>query len=299
MYRFNKLLVAVDFSSTDHAVLAYASHISRLAGSSRIYFAHVAENFELPEKIREKYPALAEPLDEFALKRMKELTEQFFTDQDRLDLVYEVSEGEQISNLLRLIKIKDIDLVLVGKSGDDALGEKLARKAPCSVLIIPDGTQPFYHQVTVAADFSNHSLDALDVARAFSSSAGLKSFNTLHVYDVPSGYYKTGKTFEQFAEIMKNNATQQFVAMMKQLDMKDINPDLELVLDKKPTRAIEQYADISGTDLLILAARGREKGAGILLGSVTEQVIRQAKIPVLAVKKKGAGMDIVDAILNS
>jgi nucleotide-binding universal stress UspA family protein len=302
MYRFNKLLVAVNFNSTDHSVLAYTSHIARLANSAKVYFVHVAENFEIPDEIRMQYPSLIEPLDEYALKRMKELTEKFFSDHKEIDLNFEVSEGEQVSNLLRMIKIKGIDLVLVGKAStpgnDNFLGEKLARKAPCSVMIIPDGTQPIYSSITLACDFSTNSLDAMDVARAFGSSAGLDSFTCLHVYDIPTGYYKTGKTYEEFSEVLKKNAKQQFTKMLKRVDMKDVKPKLELIRDRRPARAIEQYVKNAGVNLLMVGARGRANGAGILLGSITEQLIRMIDIPILAVKKKGTGLDILEAILS-
>jgi nucleotide-binding universal stress UspA family protein len=302
MYRFKKLLVAVNFNETDDSVLAYARHVSRLAKSERIYFAHTAENLEIPQDIRDAYPALIEPVDEFAVKRMQDLADNYFAGNDDTELFFEVLEGDQISNLLRQIKIKDIDLVLVGKSAsaaeDHMFGEKLARKAPCSVLIIPEGTAPVYKNITVACDFSDHSLNALDVGRAFSSSAGLDTFTCLHVYNIPTGYYKTGKTYEEFSEVMKNNANQQFDVVMKKMNMNGYHPELNLMLDSKPARAIDKHIEQSETDLLILGARGRANGAGVLLGSVTERLIQTVDIPVLAVKKKGTGMDILEALLN-
>ncbi len=189
--------------------------LHRKTNSAQVYFLHTTENFEVPEEIREKYPSIVEPLDEFARKRMKELTEQFFAQDNDLNIHFEVIEGEPVNSLLKFIKLHDIDLVLIGKSASgvqfNTLGEKLARKAPCSVMIIPDGTHPAYKNITAACDFSNHSIDALDVTHAFTKSAGLKSFTCLHVYNVPTGYYKTGKSYEQFADIMKNNATHQFI----------------------------------------------------------------------------------------
>lgn len=303
MYRYNKILVALDFASTDHSLLEYAANIARKSNASQVYLIHTSENFEIPQEIKDKYPSIIEPLDEYARQRMTELAEQFFTAKGSINIHVEVVEGETVKSLLQFIKLHDIDLVFVGKAGSgieqNTLGEKLARKAPCSVLIIPDGTHTPYKKVAVACDFSNHSIDALDVTHVFTESAGLKSFNCLHVYDVPTGYYKTGKSYEQFVEIMENNATNQFTAMMKLLDIKDVNPDLELMLDKKPARAIAEYVEISGADLLVMGARGRARGADILLGSVTEQIIQSVNIPVLAVKKKGAGMDLLDVILNS
>jgi len=302
MYRFNKIMIAVNFNSADQSILAYSSHIARLAKSSKIYFVHIAENLEIPSELREQYPSLIEPLDQFALRRMEELARQYFTDQKETEISFEVAEGEQVSNMLRLIKIKDIDLVLVGKnmnsSQDVFLGEKLARKAPCSVLVIPDGTKPIYNDITIACDFSNHSMDAIDIGRAFASSAGLKYFDCLHVFEIPTGYYKTGKTYEEFSDIMKKNSMKQFNEMINKLEMEGIKPELKLVLNSKPARAIEEFIRDSGSDLLIVGARGRANGAGILLGSVTEKLIQTVNIPILAVKKKGAGLDILNAILN-
>jgi len=303
MYRFNRLLVAIDFTAKDHTLISYSRQIAELADSSRIYFVHIAGNLEIPDEIRDKYPAVTEPLDEYAVKKMKTLAADIFDGRPKPELLFEVGEGETVSNLLRQIKIKDIDLVLVGKSGghdaDTAVAEKLARKAPCSVLIIPEGAHPFYKKVVLATDFSNHSLDALDVTGAFTHSAGLDSFTCLHVYNVPTGYYKTGKSYEQFAGIMEKNATDQFMAQMRLVDLKNVNPHLELILDKYPEEKIISYVAEHHSDFLVMGTRGRAGGAGILLGSVTEQVIRKTTIPLLAVKKKGTGLDLLQALLEN
>jgi nucleotide-binding universal stress UspA family protein len=295
-------MIAVNFNSADHSLLAYSSHISKLAKSSKIYFVHFAENLEIPLEIREQYPSLIEPLDEYALRQMEDLAKQYFSDRKDLQMNFEVVEGDQVNNMLRLIKIKDIDLVLVGTNSetphDQYLGEKLARKAPCSVLVVPNGTNPVYKNIVVASDFSDHSLNAMDIGHAFARSAGIKSIDCLHVFDVPSGYYKTGKSYEQFSDIMKSNATKQFEEFIRNLNINGVSSDLKLALDGKPARAIEKYIKDANSDLLIMGARGRANGAGILLGSVTEELIQKINIPLLAVKKKGTGLDIVNAILE-
>jgi len=86
--------------------------------------------------------------------------------------------------------------------------------------------------------------------------------------------------------------------MINKLKMEGVKADLKLALNAKPARAIDQFIKDSGSDLLVVGARGRANGAGILLGSVTEKLIRTVSIPILAVKKKGAGLDILNAILN-
>jgi nucleotide-binding universal stress UspA family protein len=98
---------------------------------------------------------------------------------------------------------------------------------------------------------------------------------------------------------MKNNAMKQYNEMINELKMEGIKPELKLALNGKPAKAIEEHIKNEGSDLLIVGARGRANGAGVLLGSITEKLIQTVSIPVLAVKKKGAGLGILDAILNT
>ena len=70
------------------------------------------------------------------------------------------------------------------------------------------------------------------------------------------------------------------------------------MLEKKPAKAIEEVVKNHNIDLLVIGARGRRAGAGVLLGSVTEHLIKTTTIPILAVKKKGSGLNILEAILK-
>jgi hypothetical protein len=147
------------------------------------------------------------------------------------------------------------------------------------------------------------------VAVAFASAKGIDEIRCLHAYNVPIGYYKTGKSFEQFAEIMKGHAEKNYknflqtevcqigsVCQIK--DLKGIKVTPLFILEKKPAKAIEEVIKNHDIDLLVIGARGRHAGAGVLLGSVTEHQIRTTTVPILAVKKKGTGMNLLDAILN-
>jgi nucleotide-binding universal stress UspA family protein len=49
--------------------------------------------------------------------------------------------------------------------------------------------------------------------------------------------------------------------------------------------------------LIVIGAKGRSLSALVLLGSVTEKLIETTPAPVLAVKKKGAGMGFLEALL--
>ncbi len=81
-------------------------------------------------------------------------------------------------------------------------------------------------------------------------------------------------------------------------DLKGIKVSPLFKLEKKPAKAIEEEINNLEIDLLVIGARGRNAGAGVLLGSVTEHQIKTTTIPILAVKKKGTGMNILEAFLK-
>ncbi|WP_440988870.1 universal stress protein [Haloarchaeobius baliensis] len=55
------------------------------------------------------------------------------------------------------------------------------------------------------------------------------------------------------------------------------------VLQGDPSTTILDYADDRGVDCIVMATRGRSGLTGLLLGSVTDRVVRQSSMPVLAV----------------
>jgi hypothetical protein len=126
---------------------------------------------------------------------------------------------------------------------------------------------------------------------------------------VPTGYYKTGKNYEQFAQIMKGHAEKNYSAFRRKEvcqagsvcqidDLKDIEVVPIFRLEKKVAKAIEEEIKNLDIDLLVIGTRGTHALAGVLLGSVTEHQIRNTTIPILAVKRKGTGLNLLEALLK-
>ena len=53
------------------------------------------------------------------------------------------------------------------------------------------------------------------------------------------------------------------------------------VLEEKASEALLHMADSRDADLIVVGSRGRGRTAELLLGSTSEEVVRQAKVPVL------------------
>ncbi len=303
MHRIKRLLVAVSFANQDGASIRYAAMISSLAQSEKVVFLHVASSVDLPEDILEEYPDLFQPVDEYARGEMEELVHKYFDGHPDTEISYQVVEGSPLIEFLRKAKEEDIDLIVMRKrkepTASGTLFEKLARKAPCSVLFVPEGSKTWFTNILVPVDFSDNSFDALEAAVTIGLAAtGIKEIYCLHVYSVPIGYYKTGKSYEQFAEIMKGHAEKHYEEFIKKLDLKGLTAVPLFKLEKKESRGIEEVIKERGISLVVIGARGRKAGAGVLLGSVTEHLIEATTIPLMAVKKKGTGMSFLDALLK-
>ena len=303
MYRYNRLLVGISFVDQDGSSIRYAGLISRLTQSEKITFLHVASIHDIPEELIAEYPDLYKPVSEYARHEMESLVSKYFDGHPETRIDYEVVEGSHLIEFLRRAKEQEIDLIIMRKrktpSASGTLFEKLARKAPCSVLFVPEGTTAWFTSILVPVDFSQNSMDAMDAAVALASvSKGINEITCLHVYSVPMGYYKTGKTYEQFAKIMKGHAEKSYAEFINKIDLKGITAVPLFHLEKKASKGIEDVINKRERDLVVIGARGRRAAAGVLLGSVAEHLIHTTTSPLLAVKKKGEGMSLLDALLK-
>ena len=83
------------------------------------------------------------------------------------------------------------------------------------------------------------------------------------------------------------------------IDLRGISVAPKFRLNEKEYRGIwEEILEERETNLLVMGARGRKAGAGVLLGSVTERLVHTTTAPLLAVKEKGSNLGILDAILK-
>ncbi len=71
-------------------------------------------------------------------------------------------------------------------------------------------------------------------------------------------------------------------------EVKPEDPDIPVVrqlLTGTPAEEIIRYADHQGVEMIVMATHGRRGLARLLMGSVAESVVRQARCPVLTVKQ--------------
>lgn len=120
-----------------------------------------------------------------------------------------------------------------------------------------------------------------------------------NVYSVPSSWHYSGKTYEEFAEIMKKNAQKNFKKFMKDIDQKDINVEDVYSLDKddNPVNNITDYMAETKPGCVIIGAKGRTATTALFIGSKAEHFVQEnTKTPMLLVRPKGKNEGIIDLI---
>ena len=304
MYRYKRLMVGIPYGSKNSAVIKFVEKISRLANTEKILFLYLDSKCEdIPEDLLKTYPELAPTCDSVRVE-LEELVlvEKNFKSNTSLKLEFDAIKGHPLIELLRRARDDDVDMIMMHRrsdGGDSSFFTKLVRKAPCSVFLIPESRPPDFRRILVPTDFSDNARDAMEVSIAFALASGTREINCLNVYNVPLGYYKTGKSYEEFAEIMKGHAEKAFSEFIGSLDMKGITPVPIFRLQRKEYKGIEdEIMEHDDFDLLVIGSRGRKAAAGVLLGSVTEHLIKESSLPLIAVKRKGENMSFLEALLK-
>jgi nucleotide-binding universal stress UspA family protein len=186
---------------------------------------------------------------------------------------------------------EDVDLVVLGASGDHPIrdmtlgstAEQLSRLAHCPILVARGMPAGAYRQVLVPVDFSDASMQALEMALAIAPDA---SFHLLHCLDLP--YLGRMKVAGVDEEAVINHKARARRDAMDRL-VKIIG---DLPAGTRATFAVEiadvrvellKQARTKGADLIARGKQGQSFIVDTLLGSVTAATLACAQCDVLAV----------------
>lgn len=294
MYNFKRIMVGLDLSLMDKTLIEYTAFLSYYFRPEKIYFVNVQPDLDIPDELRESYPEFDQPKDELIEKELKEKVASFFRDYQDFDIECEVIEGSPRKEMLHWAHVKNIDLFIAGRKkeleGSGMVPRQLARKMSCSILFVPEKVKMSLREILVPIDFSEYCNLALEEATEISKIDQAVKIHLQHAFEVPMGYSKTGKTEEEFAEIMEKHAQ---TRMKKFLEKGNhISDHMVQVFSFNqehisPADLINKTAHEKEVDLIIIGARGRTALTALFLGSVAEKLIsKDSDIPLLVVKHK-------------
>lgn len=302
--KFQRMMVCLDLTEMDKGLIQYASMMAKVMEIDSVYFLHVAESLELPAEVQEKYPDLAAPLDETLEHEIKGNVEKYFKAPVKCDIQIKVATGRVTEEVIKMAKVKVIDLLILGRrhhrSNQGLNSSKIAKSSPASVMYVPENPKLDLNRILIPIDYSEHSHMAFEIGMALQKQTGAKIM-TNHIYRVPKGYYKSGKNYDEFAEIMLDNTRKDSDRFFRKIGVDGLKFEHTFALDDDPHPADKIYKTASekGCDLIVLGSKGRTSAAAFLLGSVAEKLVYESgDIPLFLVKKGRENLGLLEALFR-
>lgn len=274
------VLFATDLSSADRNSFRLACTFAKM-WNAKLLIVHAGSAPD--EDVGSDVPPRLNPshkLYEFVPKEMDIDYEYILQSGDPAKLIHEVEQA------------KDVDLIVLGTHGRKGIerffagsvAEKIIRTAQCPVLTLGHhkAARLTEHQLSpmkilVPTDFSPQSHAAL----AFASLIGQTLKATLTILHVDeSGVSSTNESAKAISK--------KYNELLEQLKrVRPAEPEVEfghVILNGIAAKLISAYANIRQYDYVVIGTHGRRGIGRALLGSVAEDVVRNANCPVICVK---------------
>jgi nucleotide-binding universal stress UspA family protein len=269
--------------------------------AKRVYFVHTLDPRQPGDVVGVNVDSEDEtPEHDEVLAAVKDLVDREFHGDPETQIRCAVLFGHRLRKMVEFAIDKDIDLILIGsqRAASRVFPEKMARNAPCSILIVPEDAPPECNRILVPTDFSKLSAEAMKVAISACKVIDGDSLTIHRVLRVPQGYHKTGKSYEEVADSLRERSEKDCGEFLKDFDLSGLPVNVECSVRPRVVASILESAKENDANLIVMGARGRTGPAAFLLGSVAEKIIRTVKVPLLAVKKKGANMTFLQALFE-
>ncbi len=293
-----KIVVCLDHSDMDKGLIENACSLSQSAGATQITFLNVIKDFNLPDSVLKEFPDLLDKALKEREDEIKKLIDKHFKCDVPTKIL--VRQGGETKEILKVANDQKTDLLILGrkKISDSVLSTRVARRSPCNLLLIPEGTKLKLDKIFIPVDFSDYS--SLSLKRTLLLTNELKSKIYLqNVYQVPSSYRYSGKTYEEFADIMKGHANNDLEILIKNVkkESQELIPVSSLDKDGKIIDLALKEATKKKVDLIVMGAKGRTTTSALFIGSKSERMIRiNDSIPLMIIRKKGAVAGILETL---
>ncbi len=293
MYKFNRILIGLDFSLMDRSILEYSAMLCDKINPGKIYFTHIHRDLAVPDYIVRDFPELRQPMDEKLKKEMISKVETFFPDYNKFDVEFEVVEGSPSKELIHRLEVKNIDLLIMGKKvelkGLGVVPKQVARAAKSSILFVPEKAKENIKNIFIPIDFSQSSIRALEEGIIMAKQNPKVNLYPIHIYDLPEfgGGVSYGK--KKLEPLIRGNALEDFSTAIQELDTENISINPLYYLNHKfgGVEIIKEKALKKEADLIIVGSQGKSRIQRWILGSFTEKLIDTINtIPLLVVKEK-------------
>ncbi|TQD39603.1 universal stress protein [Haloflavibacter putidus] len=275
-----RILVPTDFSTHAENALKVAAQIAK-KNKAEIFLLHMLElPLELMDPTTQQQAAQNNPPEalffmKLAHKRFNEIMEADFLEEVT---VHETVQFHQaFEGIMEVAEDKSIDLIVMGSQGATGLKEvfigsnteKVVRNSNIPVLVIKEELPIFdVENFVYASEFEEKNKKSFKEAVDFSKSINAK----LHLV-----YVNTANKF-QTSESIENRIK----TFLKEVDLE--NYSFSIYNDNTIEEGILNFARKTNAGLVGISTHGRKGLAHMLNGSISEDLVNHADIPVITFK---------------
>jgi nucleotide-binding universal stress UspA family protein len=303
---FHKILCPIYFDETSPVALEYALHFARQdAGTVYLFHAVPTDEIHLLRKIyhpSEHGGADVVQAEQVARERLEELAREHLQGA-RYEIVTMCS-GDSAKAILETEERTGADLVVMATHGRTGIAhlilgsvaEKVVRESKRPVFTTRrgeplSGVKPF-QKILVPVDISDPTNAALACARRIAEQSGGMLY-PLHIvptdetelllHDVYEA--REDKTSHKVNAVVAEKVARRKLAALAEEHLGGMRYEPLLQVSGDPAKTIlEVVSDISA-DLIVMTTHGVSGFFHLLLGSITEKMMREANCPVLAFRQ--------------
>lgn len=292
MEKIQRILVATDFSSRADRAVQRAAQLAA-EHSSELYLLHVLPAFPL-EALRHLIVETPLETEQRLYNRAKVAL------QNKVEVLagsgirirHHVAIGRAHVEINRYAESHHVDLVVIGSHGESFAQEfllgttvsKTLRTGHHPLLIIKQEPKGRYERVLVPVDFSQVSLNALNVAVKVAREAPI---HVLHAVEIPFGQKMrqagvSAEWIDRYRDKMLERARRGMEKIVSDAAPGDGRVTSMIEYGKSALK-IREKSESLGIDLIVIGKRGETELDEALFGSVTKHVLYETSCDVLVV----------------
>ena len=291
---YDTILVPTDGSEGAEAAARHGLNLAT-AFDSQIHLLSVVDERSYSSALADLDPTIGEQREVFeqqateAVDRLEELVSG-----PSVTCHTAVEHGIPHEGIQSYVAEHDIDLVSMGTHGRTGLDrlllgsvtERVVRTSDVPVLTTrhePDDRSS-YDRILIPTDGSESATAAIDhgIAIADRFDATVHALSVVDVNAV-AGAYDAGPGIPHLLDSLEEGCEQAVAAVEDECENRDVDIVTDVV-QGTPYRAIREYVDDEGIDLITMGTHGRTGLERYLIGSVTKRTVRTSDVPVLTVR---------------
>lgn len=279
----DRILVATDFSVRSDRALRRASLIAKRVGAS-LTLVHVVDG-DRPDRLISSDCAAATSLQEDLVRTMK--------DFDGIDAEHMVEVDDVHSGILAAADEAGAGLIVLGphrsRLRDVFIGttvERVVRRSQLPLLVAVQPPSAPYRTTLLALDFDEASKSAGRAALAMGIFEHMDVV-VMHAFDAPAeGMMRRSleapHAIDDYVRSESSEAAEKFSRLLEEIGLPASGQRVKAI-NGSPARTILESACSEDAHLIVLGTNQRKGFDRLLIGSVTEDVIREANRDVLIV----------------